>query len=400
MKKRINISRDDLKTYFIKQSEMIDSDKTLAPEIIEDEGYDPDELKSEGLSLIESLKKRTEPKEYFQISWDSIFSKIVKAGISKELIENKIIPSSLMQRLNGNKANEATLEVIDYLITVFGLNRRNLIESKSLTLSSIPSQLAYYKKPTNVNINQIKAYSHYAQFIAKTSSKACHNLPFKDYPSDIDEFKEMVIEKHGEISLNALLDTVWDLGICVIPLTDSGVFHGASWNIDGRHVIILKQKTHSHAKWIFDLLHELYHVFVHLNEDNTSVIEETELNPVDSNDSVEEREANAFANRFIFDSKSDSLVKKCVAKAGNRIESLKQAVIDVANENRIRTDFLANYVAFRLQHDGVNNWWGVANRLQIKEPAPNEIAKQYLAQKLDFKILNQIESNMLSMAIN
>ena len=100
----------------------------------------------------------------------------------------------------------------------------------------------------------------------------------------------MLIEKHGEISLEALLDTVWDLGICVIPLTDSGVFHGASWNIDGRHVIILKQKTDSHAKWVFDLLHELYHVFAHLDEDNTSVIEETELNPVDSNDSVEERE--------------------------------------------------------------------------------------------------------------
>ena len=400
MKKRINISRDDLKTYFLKQSEMIDSDKKLSTEIIGDEGYDPDELKNEGLSLIESLKKRTEPKEYFQISWGSIFNKIVKAGISRELVENKIIPPSLLQRLKGNKAHEAAHEAIDYLITVFGLNRRNLIESDSLNLSSIPSQLAYYKKPTNANINQIKAYSHYAQFIAKTSSKACHNLPFKEYPGDIDEFKQMIIGKHGEISLEALLDTVWELGICVIPLTDSGVFHGASWNIDGRHVIILKQKTDSHAKWIFDLLHELYHVFVHLDEDNTSVIEETELNPVDSNDSEEEREANTFANRFIFDSKSDSLAKECVAKAGNRTERLKQAVIEVANENGIRIDFLANYLAFRLQHDGVNNWWGVANGLQIKEPSPNEIAKRYLTQKLDFKILNQIESNMLSMAIN
>ena len=400
MKKRINISRDDLKTYFLKQSEMIDSDKKLSTEIIKDEGYDPDELKSEGLSLIESLKKRTEPKEYFQISWDSIFSKIVKAGISRELIENKIIPSSLLQKIKGNKENEAAHAAVDYLTAVFGLNRRQLIESKSLTLSSIPSQLAYYKKQTNANINQIKAYSHYAQFIAKTSSKACHDLPFKDYPGDTDEFKRMLMEKHGQISLQALLDIVWDLGICVIPLTDSGVFHGASWNIDGRHVIILKQKTDSHAKWIFDLLHELYHVFAHLDEENTSVIEETELNPVDSNDSIEEREANAFANRLIFNSKSDSLAKECVARAGNRTERLKQAVIDVANENGIRVDFLANYLAFRLQQDGINNWWGVANGLQVKKPAPIEIAKQYLTQKLDFKILNQIESNMLSMAIN
>ena len=58
MKKRINISRDNYKTYFLKQSEMIDSDKKLSNDIIEDEGYNPDQLRSEGLSLIESLKKR------------------------------------------------------------------------------------------------------------------------------------------------------------------------------------------------------------------------------------------------------------------------------------------------------------------------------------------------------
>ncbi len=399
MKNRINISRDDVKKYYLKQSEMINSGEELSPEIIAEEGYDPDQLRTEGLSLIESLRKRTEPKEYYQISWDIILKKVVKAGISKNLIENKVIPNSLLQQLNGNKAVESTQRAIDYLISVFGLNRKQLLESESISLSTIPSQLAYYKKPTNANLNQIKAYSHYAQFIAKTSSKACHNLPYNDYPEDIDEFREMQIEKHGEISLEALLDTIWNLGICVVPLTDSGVFHGASWNIDGRHVIILKQKTDSHAKWIFDLLHELYHVFAHLNEDNTSVIEETELSPVASNDSEEELEANSFANQFIFNSSAEILAKECVTRAGNKTERLKQAVIDTANDIGIRVDFLANYLAFRLQHDGTN-WWGTANSLQVKDPSPVEVTRRFLTKNLDFKILNQIESNMLSMAIN
>ena len=399
MKNRINISRDDVKKYYLKQSEMINSGEELSPEIIAEEGYDPDQLRTEGLSLIESLRKRTEPKEYYQISWDIILKKVVKAGISKNLIENKVIPNSLLQQINGNKAVESTQRAIDYLISVFGLNRKQLLESESISLSTIPSQLAYYKKPTNANLNQIKAYSHYAQFIAKTSSKACHNLPYNDYPEDIDEFREMLIEKHGEISLEALLDTIWNLGICVVPLTDSGVFHGASWNIDGRHVIILKQKTDSHAKWIFDLLHELYHVFAHLNEDNTSVIEETELSPVASNDSEEELEANSFANQFIFNSSAEILAKECVTRAGNKTERLKQAVIDTANDIGIRVDFLANYLAFRLQHDGTN-WWGTANSLQVKDPSPVEVTRRFLTKNLDFKILNQIESNMLSMAIN
>lgn len=400
MKKQINIKREDLKKYLLSQSETIDSDNEIALDIIASEGYDPNKLRKEGLSLISSLSKNATPKESFKISWDDVLKKMSRIGVSRAFIENKVIPIGLQQQLIGGENFEATFKAINYLSSVFGFNSKELFESNELSLSPIPSSLAHFKKPTNSNLNQIKAYSHYAQFIARVSSKACHRLPFNDYPSDIDEFKEMLLKKHGEISFEALLDIVWDLGICVVPLTDTGVFHGASWNIEGRHVIILKQKTDSHAKWIFDLLHELYHVFVHLYKDNTSVIEETELSPIASNNSEEELEANAFANKFIFNSSADLLAQECVYRAGNRIERLKEAVIEVANENGIRTDFLANYLAFRLQHDGVNNWWGTANSLQIKDPSPLQITKSFLTKNLDVKILNQIESNMLSMAIN
>lgn len=399
MTKRINISRDDLKKFYLGQSEMIDSDKELSADIITSEGYDPVKLKSDGLSLIESIMKKTMPKNHLKINWEVILNKVVKAGIPRSFIERKVIPSDLLLELNHNKAFDATHRAINYLIAVFELDRKELIDSEKLSLSTLPSQLAFYKKPVNANLNRIKAYSHYAHFIAKASAKACHKIPYIDYPQDIDEFRKMVITTHGEISLVALLSTIWDLGICVIPLTDSGIFHGASWNIDGRHVIILKQKTDSHAKWIFDLLHELYHVFVHLNEENTSVIEETELSPVASNDSEEEREANSFANQFIFNSYSETLAKECVVHAEGKVERLKQAVIATASDNGIRVDFLANYLAYRLQVDGTN-WWGTANGLQIKDPSPFEMTKTFLVQKLDFKILNPIESNMLSMAIN
>ena len=399
MTKRINIEREDLKNYYLNQSKLIDSDKKSSSEIIEDEGYNVTELKSEGLNLIASLRTKARPENSLKMGWEEILSKIVKAGIPRKFVESKIIPNGLLKSLKGNFDDESTQLAIDYLVTVFGLNRKHLIESESLSLSPTPSQLAFYKKPGNANLNQIKAYSHYAHFIAKASSKACHKLPFKDYPENIDEFRQLILKKYGEISLEALLETVWDLGICVIPLTDSGMFHGASWNIDGRHIIILKQKTDSHAKWIFDLLHELYHVFAHLGEDNTSVIEETELSPVASNDSEEELEANTFANQFIFHSRAEILAKECVFRAGNRTENLKQAVIDTAEESGVRVDFLANYLAFRLQHNG-KNWWGTANSLQIKDPSPIRLTKEFLVKKLDFKNLNQIESNMLAMAIN
>ena len=108
------------------------------------------------------------------------------------------------------------------------------------------------------------------------------------------------------------MEFVWDLGICVLPFNDPGVFHGASWNIQGKHVIVLKQNTQFHSRWIFDLLHELYHVFAHLEKENTSVIEVEELNPFSNNDSIGEIEANSFANQFIFGNRAEELAEKCV----------------------------------------------------------------------------------------
>ncbi len=398
MANKLNIQKENLKELFLTQSNLVDSDKENAIEIIRDEGYDSKQLKAEGLSLIKKLKKTSEEKSTAKISWEELLRKVVDLGLSQKLVENRIIPTKLMKRIREDRSGRLVVEALEYFTTLFDISRNEFIESNQIELSSVPYRLAFYKKPTNANINQIRAYSHYAYFIAKASMKAC-DVPLKDYPSDINEFRNLVLEKHGAITLDALLDTIWDLGICVIPLSDSGVFHGASWNIEGRHVIVLKQKTDSHAKWIFDLLHELYHVFVHLEEKNSSVIEEEELSPVSYVESEEELEANSFANQFIFHENADQLAQDCIERASKRVEKLKQAVIDISGEKGYRADFLANYLAYRLQYEGTN-WWGTANNLQIKDPSPSEITKNYLKKKLNFKYLNQIESNMLSMAIN
>src|SRR5207245_1776388 len=145
-----------------------------------------------------------------------------------------------------------------------------------------------------------------------------------DYPENIDEFKSEYFKQNQTIDLATLLDFVWNLGICILPLSDSGVFHGASWNIEGRHVVVLKQNTQSHARWIFDLLHELYHVFVHLNKANTSVVEVEELNPFSNNETIEELEANSFANQVIFGNRAEELAEQCVNVAKWDIKNLSK----------------------------------------------------------------------------
>ena len=201
------------------------------------------------------------------------------------------------------------------------------------------------------------------------------------------------------MDLENLINYVWDLGISVIPLNDQGVFHGASWNIEGKHVIVLKQKNQAHARWIFDLLHELYHVFVHLEDDNTSVIEIEDLNPFAADNSVEEKEANAFADQFIFDHQAETIVQKSLEKASYRLDELKKATINVSKETGIRADFIANYLAFRLQMNE-KNWWGTASSLQITDPDPFIIAKKVLNQRVSSEHLNTIDKNLLASALN
>ncbi len=197
----------------------------------------------------------------------------------------------------------------------------------------------------------------------------------------------------------SLLSFVWDLGICVLPLNDSGVFHGASWNIEGRHVVVLKQNTKAHARWIFDLLHELYHVFVHLDKENTSVIEVEELNPFSNNESIEELEANSFSNQVVFGDRAEELSELCVKSAEWDIKKLSGAVVRVSKKEKIREDFLSNYLAFRLSNQG-ENWWSSAAKMQLLDPDPFMLASDFLKKKIQMQKLNPIDYNLLNTAIS
>ncbi len=390
------IDATNIKKYFLSQSNLISADLDEANSVLVENGIDVYELEKEGLDFISNLNAIQGSKIESQISWKALFRKLSKLGISKSLIENKVIPDYIPQNI---KMKGDIVTAINYLSEVFGFSKRSLVFDEAPIISDVPMRRAFYKKPVNTNIHQVNAYSHYAQFIAKSVSIGCKDILIRDYPNDVEKFKSLITDEEGAFDIESILKVVWELGICVLPLNDSGVFHGASWNIEGRHVIVLKQKTDSHAKWIFDLLHELYHVFVHLEDSNSSVIEEQEISPAQISDSIEEREANAFANKIIFGDKADYLAKKCVERANGRMEKLKQSVISVAKEENIRVDFLANYIAYRLNFEG-ENWWGTANSLQINKPSPYEIIKNNLINKINYNHLNKIESYMLSKAIN
>lgn len=334
-------------------------------------------------------------------SFQFIIRKLSEIGIDSSLT-NKIFPTDIRNRISSLKETLPDLiqsEISTYLSRVFDLNITDIWNNQDLTIKNTPAQLAYFKTPTKGNINQIRAYSHYAYYLANIVSKVNTKTPKFEYPGDLEEFKDLYYKSYEILSLKNLINFVWDLGISVIPLDDQGIFHGASWNINGKHVIILKQRNDSHARWIFDLLHELYHVFAHLENSNTSVVETEELNPFANNESPEELEANSFANQFIFGNRSEEIALTALQKAKYKIELLKKSVKEVSDFEKIGADFIANYLAFRLQISG-QNWWGTAKSFQVSSPSPFVITADILKSKISIQTLNPIDKNLLTSALN
>lgn len=332
---------------------------------------------------------------------ESLFKRLGEIGINTSLA-NKIIPNDVFRGLKGVKEVMPDLiqtEIATYFSRIFGWSKDEFWNDNSLQVTDQPAQLAFFKTPSKGNLSQIRAYSHYAYYLSNVVSKVNSKIPSIEYPGDLEEFKQNFYDHYDKLTLQNLLNYTWQLGICVIPLNDQGIFHGASWNINDNHVIVLKQRNESHARWIFDLLHELYHVFAHLDKPNTSVVETEELNPFGNNDTPEELEANSFANQFIFGHRSEEIAKKALEKASYRIEYLKKAVKETADTEKINAEFIANYLAFRLQMNG-QNWWGVANSFQITEPSPFEIAASALKNNIPIENLNPIDKNLLNSAIN
>lgn len=391
----IEITLEDMKAYFLSESAMIDTDPTMASEILLEYERDPDAMVSEGLELIAELTEKHQSQT--SITWNSIVNKLSEFGLAKQFIQARLFPDVLQAKFDRpGDHRDAVEEALEYVFLVFGWSTNDLLSNQRI--EPVVDIRSRYKRPGNSNINQVLAYSHYAQFIAKTALKAYNPQNTVDYPRDVDEFRTL-LHKKGGLGLESLVSLVWDLGICLVPLKDSGVFHGACWNIDGKHVIVLKQKTSSQAKWIFDLLHELYHVFVHLEDAGAAIVELEEITFMSIDDSEEEGEANAFANRVIFGTRAEDIAKKCLDKANRRLDRLKRCVLEVADEEGIRADFIANYIAYRLSLEN-HNWWGTADSLQVKTPSPADFVLHRLIDHLNFEGLNTIERNMLSMAID
>lgn len=322
----------------------------------------------------------------------SVLARIEDAGISQEFIFNRLLPSDLSSFLLTEDYKHGLLALmIRRMGKVFGWSPEQMLSSEALTASPIAFAGLAYKSPKNAVEKKKAAYTVYAHYLALAVIEGIDVEP-QPVPDDPIAMHDEVVEGYGQLTLETVLQYAWDHGIAVLPLADPGAFHGACWRIGGRSVIVLKQRTGSLARWLFDLIHEICHTRQCLNEEDRAVVEEGD--PATLTDDDYELEANDYAGNVVLRGRAEELVQQCVDRASGNVEFLKRAAKDIAREQSVDLGSFANYLAFRLSMQGIN-WWGASANLQASDDNPYLIARDIFIERCDVSKLGRFDRELI-----
>lgn len=333
------------------------------------------------------VQKAVEPETKPSLgSLEELVEKAAEFGVSAQFLEWRILP-----RRSFGSATARLKEAVDRLCLLFDCSPMDISRgSVDLHLTAVGA----FKLPKKQASLKTKAYSVYALQLCKWTRNSFRQ-PFQTM-SDT-EFVDAFRLRCKVPTFEALLEFVWSIGIPVLPLADAGAFHGACWLLDDRPVIVLKQRTQYHARWLFDLAHEVGHVIRHLTASEKEVLDLNEISPISDDDPVEES-ANDFAHGLLLRRSQERLIKEVVAKTGGLIPRFKKAVVEVAAAEGVPVDLLANYLAYRLSLQDVS-WWGTAQNLQCTEPDPLQLARQAFRSRVDLSTLRAEERDLLEQAL-
>ncbi len=316
-------------------------------------------------------------------------------GFTKQFITRRLIPRDLARNLNAAGEESVVQATARAISDIYGWSVASILEGRRLSFDLGPMEQALFKGLSPNKDIRTTAYTLYVHWLAVQTVQATprpRHIKLSDNPLEI---RKEIIDRYGDLTLKTLLSYAWDSGFVVLPLSDEGIFHGACWKIDDRVAIVVKQRTRHQARWLFDLAHELAHAILHLTDKRTTVLELEEIShfPEDK----EEIEASDFAQDLIFKGKVEDFAEACVRNAKGNLRMLKIAVEQVAKENRVPVDALANYMAYRLSMQN-ENWWGAANNMQSDEPSPLAIARDELNDRVQLEKLNPEERRILLQA--
>ncbi|MFA0630059.1 helix-turn-helix domain-containing protein [Vibrio sp. 10N.222.49.A3] len=327
-----------------------------------------------------------------------LLAKLSNAGLEESFIEKRIAPREI-----HNFDRDSWVErVCEKVSTIFGWTKEQLLGDEPLSIGRDGALVARFKMPAGANEQYASAYTQYAYTVAKLAIRY-FNKPKEVLNEDAEINRNEIIGKYGDVSFESLLSHAYDKGVIVLGLNDSGAFHGATWRISHRNIVVLKQKTLHTSRWSFDLLHELYHASQRPELSEFSLIELSETSDERRLDQ-EEIEANKFASQVLLGMEAENYVNMCFASANGNLAWLKNAVIQIAEQYDLDCGVLANQVANK--HDIMerkvgrkSTWWGTAHNLQQKNCDPREECNSKLKEHISIEDMDEFDREFFEQAI-
>ncbi|HEX9669964.1 MAG TPA: helix-turn-helix domain-containing protein [Thermoanaerobaculia bacterium] len=342
------------------------------------------------------------PREIFlsggDFSLERLLRRLKSAGLPRELVKRRLLtrPLGTPAELNDSKG-EVMLEAVEAMSRIFSWSPSLLFGETLLSTIPGPASTARFRLPQRVRDAELRGYVFYAHYLALIVLQAIPMKAAREFPQDPEEVHDAVTRLYGELTFESTLKYMWTLGVAILPLNDPGTFYGACWRIQGRSVIVLKQRTQSTARWLHDLLHEYYHIACDPSLESEPVIEEGELS-LARRDAVEEQAADQFAGDVVFRGRAEELTQQCVEVSQGKVERLKQAVPIVAVREGVDKGALANYMAYRLSLQGID-WWGTAHNLQKASGTTGCTPRDLVFRYADFSRLDVIDRDLLLRAL-
>ena len=334
------------------------------------------------------------------ISLENVLARVSALGLAPEFIRKRLLPR---RGLHPTPADESQPEgsviartAAETMAKVFHWSPEEMLAGEGLALEPALAGVRF-KVAGNANRQRVTAYTVYAHYLALLSIQACSDRPPRPIPTDPRTIRVAIESSYGSLSLAAIVNYLWDLGVVVMPLDDPGAFYGACFREDGRNVIVLKQNTSSSSRWAFDCLHECWHAGQEPDLPERTVLEEDEMSSVGPG-REEELTASRFAGAVLLNGRGQELAEKSLAEANNDLRRLKVAAQRVAQRESVSVDSLANYLAFRLSEEQGENWWGTANSLQSMDN-PWSVVRNVFFERADFTKLAEPDRELLAQAL-
>jgi transcriptional regulator with XRE-family HTH domain len=331
---------------------------------------------------------------------DALVARLDGAGIDADFLLTRLLPPDVATALESpqrERSGAPIAQASEILGRIFGWKPEAVFGTEPLAFADAAAATARFKLPGGPPGRRLQAYVAYAHYLARCTANACRDLPHTLLTRDAASLRRSLLERTRDCDLRAVLHFFWDCGVPVVPLSDSGAFHGATWRFDGRNVIVVKHRSKFLSRWVFDLLHEWHHAGQASQESTHSWVEESELTST-RRTSPEERAANTFAGNVLLDGRAEILVQECVISARGKTQYLKSVVPEVALRAGVLVDHLANYLGWRLSLQG-DNWWGTANNLQTQMGDPFAIAREVFFERFNFGSLELFDSRILVQAL-